>query len=215
MPMMPSLLEAKEEVEIMLSSVAARVLWLTKGAALFGGAVVTLALVLSGGTMALAAVPGDPFKLGRTNSIDQMSTLVGSASGTLLRINNNGSGPALDLRVEPGEAPMNVNSTTQVSALNADQVDGQSASAFISKDKIYSVQKTKGGPGGGADVELSADCDSGDRVLGGGGSAVFSSDLLRVSDEIGGDSWRVIAQDNGDASVVSAKAICADFPPLR
>jgi hypothetical protein len=69
----------------MLRSVAARALWLAKGAALFGGAVVTLALVLGVGTMALAAVPGDPFKLGRTNTIDNMSTLVGSASGTLLR----------------------------------------------------------------------------------------------------------------------------------
>jgi hypothetical protein len=144
-----------------------------------------------------------------------MSTLIGSTSGTLLRINNNGSGPALDLRVESGEAPMNVNSTTRVNALNADQVDGKSESAFISKDKIYTVQRTKLGPGGGADVELSADCDSGDVVLGGGGSAVFSADLLRVSDEIGGDGWRVIAQDNGNGSVVSAKAICADFPPLR
>ena len=38
--MMLGLLQAKEEVEraIMLRSIAARALWLTKGAALFGGA---------------------------------------------------------------------------------------------------------------------------------------------------------------------------------
>src|SRR5215211_88729 len=42
--------------EIMLRSIAARALWLTKGAALFGGAVVTLALVLGVVTMAAAAL---------------------------------------------------------------------------------------------------------------------------------------------------------------
>src|SRR3712207_8268041 len=56
--MMLGLLQAKEEVEraIMLRSIAARALWLTKGAALFGGAVVTLALVLGVVTMAAAAL---------------------------------------------------------------------------------------------------------------------------------------------------------------
>jgi hypothetical protein len=200
----------------MLRSVAARALWLAKGAALFGGAVVTLALVLGVGTMALAAVPGDPFKLGRTNTIDNMSTLVGSASGTLLRINNNGSGPALDLRVEEGATPMNVNSTTRVNDFNADQLDGQSASDFISEDKTYTTSAFKVGTGGGVDVEVSADCDSGDRILGGGGGIPAPSpDPLRVSEPFGGDGWRVIAEDNDNASGVFARAICADFPPLR
>ena len=111
----------------MFRIIAARALWMTKGAALFGGAVVTLALVLGVVTMAAAAVPGDPFRLGQTNGIDNISTLVGSASGALLRINNEGDGPALDLRVESGEAPMTVNSTKRVNALNADQLDGKSA----------------------------------------------------------------------------------------
>jgi hypothetical protein len=166
--------------------------------------------------MALAAVPGDPFKLGRTNTIDQMSTLVGSASGTLLRINNSGSGPALDLRVEEGVAPMNVNSATRVDAFNADQLDGQSASDFISEDKTYTTSAFEVGTGGGVDVEVSADCDSGDRILGGGGGIPAPSpDPLRVSEPFGGDGWRVIAQDNANGSGVFARAICADFPPLR
>src|SRR5215212_7602737 len=68
----------------MFRSIAARALWLTKGAALFGGAVVTLALVLGVGTMALAAVPGDPFRLGQTNGIDNFSTLVGNVATPIL-----------------------------------------------------------------------------------------------------------------------------------
>jgi hypothetical protein len=195
-------------------SVAAKVAWVGRTAAMVFALALVLALVVGIGTAALAAVPGDPFKLGRTNTIDQMSTLVGSASGTLLRINNEGSGPALDLRVESGEVPMNVNSTTRVNGLNADQVDGKSANDFVSKDKTYTVNTAEAGSGGGADETVFADCDSGDRVLGGGGGAPFPPDLLRVS-EPSNQGWMVVAQDNGNAGVIEAEAICADFPPLR
>lgn len=98
------------------------------------GFAVMLALILGIGTAALAAVPGDPFKLGRTNTIDQISTLVGSASGALLKIDNEGDGAALDLRVESGEAPMKVDSSTKVTSLNADELDGNDASAFLGAD---------------------------------------------------------------------------------
>ncbi len=199
----------------MTKKVLAGVLWMARGTATMVGFAVMLAVVLGVGTTALAAAPGDPFKLGRTNTIDQISKLIGSSSEAMLRINNNGSGPALDLRVEEGEAPMNVNSTTQVNDLNVDQLDGQSANDFISEDKVYTISEAEVGTGEGTDVELSADCNSGDIVLGGGGSAVFSPDVLRVSEPIGGDSWRVIAQDNSNGSGVQARAICADFPPLR
>jgi hypothetical protein len=111
---------------------------------------------------------------------------------------------------------MNVNSTIKVNDLNADQVDGKSASDLISEDKIYSTSEFKVGTGGGVDVEVWAECDSGDRVLGGGGgSSAPSPDLLRVSESLVSDSWRVIMQDNGAGTGVFARAICADFPPLR
>jgi len=192
----------------------ARTWRLSRSMATMIGVAVLLALLLGLGTAALAAVPGDPFKLGRTNTIDNLSTLVGSASGTLLRINNEGDGPALDLRVEAGEAPMNVNSTTRVNGLNSDQVDGQGANDFISEDRIYTTQSTETGPGGGEDVQVNATCDPGDTVLGGGGGAAFPSNLLQLSQPLGG-SWRVIAQDDGNPSTIFANAICADFPPLR
>jgi len=198
----------------MTKTILARSMWMARGTATMMGMTVMLAVVLGLGTTALAAVPGDPFKLGRTNTVDTLSTLVGSASGALLRVNNDGSGPALDLRVEPGEAPMNVNSTTLVNALNADQLDGLSANDFISEDKTYTVSATEAGSGGGADETVFAACDSGDRILGGGGGAPFPPDLLRVS-EPNGQGWMVVAQDNGNAGVIAAKAVCADFPPLR
>jgi hypothetical protein len=62
-----------------------------------------------------------------------MSTLVGNVAGTMLRVDNNSEeagATALDLRVEPGKAPMKVNSATKVALLNADKVDGKDATAF-------------------------------------------------------------------------------------
>jgi len=98
------------------------------------GLAVMLALVLGVATTALAVVPGDPFRLGQTNGIDAMSTLVGNVAGTMLRVDNNSTGAgatALDLRVEEGKPPMKVNSATRVALLNADKVDGKDSAQFF------------------------------------------------------------------------------------
>ena len=44
---------------------------------------------------------------------------------------NTGGGPALSAAVNPGSAPLAVNSSVKVASLNADQLDGQSANAFL------------------------------------------------------------------------------------
>ncbi len=48
----------------------------------------------------------------------------------MLRLTNQGAGPALDLKVEAGSPPLKVNSAEQVASLNADLLDGQEAAAF-------------------------------------------------------------------------------------
>ena len=60
---------------------------------LAAGLAVVLALVFGASTAALAAVPGDPFKLGRVNTIDRVSKLVGGVSGALFKVDNNGGVP--------------------------------------------------------------------------------------------------------------------------
>ncbi len=190
------------------------IFWLGRGTATTMGVAVMLAVMLGVATTALAAVPGDPFKLGRLNTIDEISRLIGSTPDTMLRIDNDGTGTALDLRVEPGKAPMTVDSTTKVNDLNADKLDGESANDFVSEDKTYTVNELETGLGGGLDETVRAECDPGDIILGGGGSAPFRPDVLRIS-EPSSEGWRVTAQDNGDGSTVVANAICADFPPLR
>jgi hypothetical protein len=205
--------DERESGEIMLSSVAAKVAWVGRSASLVFGLALVMALVVGSGSIALAAVPGDPFKLGRLNTVDQITRLLGSASDAMLRIDNDGSGTALDSRVEPGEAPITVDSDKKVASLNDDELDGKTADDFISEDKTYKASESEIGPGAGTDVQVLADCDSGDRVLGGG--ALLDTDIILRGSEPTFEGWKVVAQDNGSPSFVSAKAICADFPPLR
>jgi len=117
----------------MLRATLSKAIWVGRGAAAVFGLALVLALLLGVATMALAAVPGDPFRLGQTNGIDKMSTLVGDVAGTMLKVDNGSTAAgatALDLRVEPGKAPMKVNSDGQVTNLNADKVGGKEASEF-------------------------------------------------------------------------------------
>jgi len=80
-------------------------------------------------TAALAGTGvGANFNLGKLNTVNRISALVGSADSPMLRVDNNSAGTnatALNLQVEPGHAPLQVNSGTTVTNLNADQVDGQ------------------------------------------------------------------------------------------
>ena len=93
-----------------------------------------LAMVLGVGTTALAAVPGDPLKLGQLNSVDAVSTLVGNVSGPTLSVENdesNRAATALNLRMgNPNLAPMQTNATGRVVNFNADALDGREASFF-------------------------------------------------------------------------------------
>lgn len=114
----------------MTKTIFSRVMWVGKATVFTVGLAVTLALLLGVATTALAAVPGDPFKLGKTNTINRLSALVGSSTDAMLKVDNNGAGTALDLQVEPGEAPMTVSSDTQVANLNADRLDGKTADDF-------------------------------------------------------------------------------------
>jgi hypothetical protein len=118
----------------MLKTIFKRVTWLARGTSMVLGLAVMLALVFGLTATALAAMPGDPFKLGRGNTIHRLTKLVGSVAGPMLRIDNNNANTnatALDLQVEPGNAPLRVNDTAGTAAnLDADTVDGQDAEAL-------------------------------------------------------------------------------------
>lgn len=117
----------------MVRTIAKKVMWVGRATVFLVGVAVTLALVLGVATTTFAALPGDPFRLGQTNGIDAMSTLVGNVAGPILRVDNSSTtagATALDLQVEAGKPPMRVNSGAKVANLNADQLDGKSDTDF-------------------------------------------------------------------------------------
>jgi hypothetical protein len=129
------------------------------------GLAVTLALIVGAATTALAAAPGDPFKLGKTNSINRLSSLVGRTAGFMLKIDNNGTGPALDLQVGPSTtppanktvAPMKVDSQAQVVNLNSDELDGKDSTDFARAYKrTVIVSPVPGEPAAGGTALLAA-----------------------------------------------------------
>jgi hypothetical protein len=129
----------------MLRSAAGKAAWVGRTAAMVFGLALVLALVLGVATMALAAVPGDPFRLGKVNSIDRLSTLVGTATSPILKVENKGTGTALHLKVQDGKPPLAVTSKGRVPRLNSDMVDGKHAGAFLPKGATAADSEKLGG----------------------------------------------------------------------
>jgi hypothetical protein len=197
----------------MLRSAASKVMWVGRATVFLVGLAVIVAMVLGVASAALAGTGiGDTFDLGRLNTVNRISQLVGSTDNAMLRVDNNNAGTnatALDLRVEPGLTPMKVNSSTQVSNLNADLVDGRSASAFVANStyRLGQGQERAGAELSDGSKVLSQSCQPGDRMLSGGPASVnaasdvldsFARDTLtwqaRINDSAvsGGDSFTVV-----------------------
>jgi hypothetical protein len=123
-----------------IRNAASKVMWVGRATVFLVGLAVILALVFGAAATALAGTGvGATFNLGKSNTVNRVSSLVGSHAGSMLVIDNNGTGTALDLRVGPSTAtptdnnvtPMRVNSQTKVTNLNADEVDGLDSSTLL------------------------------------------------------------------------------------
>ena len=213
----------------MLRSTVSKVIWVGRATVFLVGLAVILAVVLGVATAALAGTGvGATSNLGKLNTVNQISRLVGSTDNPMLWVDNNGAGTnatALDLQVEPDHAPMKVNSSTRVAGLNADLVDGKdvsqlmASSTYLREFNPNGTFPNQGGPGtlknDGTRV-ISQSCDSGDRLLSGGPASVdsgttpsvvldsFPSDPVtwtaRIKPAAGGDNWTVVV-------------LCADQQP--
>src|SRR5918998_5613831 len=119
----------KKAAKKVVGTLFSRTLSLARGTSVVVGLAVMLALVVGVASTALAGTGvGARLDLGVTNTVGQITKLVGSVAGPSLQIDNNSTNApatALDLQVEPGKAPMKVNSDGQVANLNADKLDGQ------------------------------------------------------------------------------------------
>lgn len=197
----------------MLGSIVSKVMWIGKATIFLVGLAVIVALGLGVTSTALAGTGiGATFNLGKRNTVDRLSSLIGSTDKALLFIDNNNAGAnatALDLRVEPGLAPMAVNSSTKVNNLNADLLDGRSASAFLANStyRLGQGEERAGEALGDGSKVLRRSCLAGDRLLSGGPASVnAASDVLdsfaadtntwqaRINDSAvsGGDSFTVV-----------------------
>jgi hypothetical protein len=214
-----------------------RVLRVGRATMLAIGVGVSLALVLGAATVALAAVPGDPFKLGKVNIIGNATTaLQGGApnDGALLHLKRDaGSGPALKVEnqsgglgghqgiridVPPGHAPIQANFEAGKSALNVTQLDGKDEQDFLSASRLYGKTALKTGPGGGAEVNFRSfdgseglSCDDGDVALDASANANdINDDLNDIVRESRG-SYFIQFQDNGSAGgLFRASITCSD-----
>ena len=149
-----------------------KMVWMAKGVALLGSFAVGLALILGVATTALAAVPGDPLELGEVNTINNAFTkLVGSNDGdAMLTVDNNssaGGSKALNLRVEAGKQPINVNSDAgKATNLNADELDGK-GSEEIGVNGLELVEDDSSTNSDSSKTER-ADCPDGKVLVSGG-----------------------------------------------
>jgi hypothetical protein len=201
----------------MRNRILSSVMWVGRATVFLVGLAVLLAVVLSVSSVALAGSGvGANFNLGKKNTVNRLSQLVGSTDSALLRIDNNNPGTsatALDLQVEPGLPPMSVDSLTRVDNLNADLVDGRSASSFVANNtyRLGQGQERAGDAQSGGKV-LSQSCNSGDRLLSGGPASVNAASHVLDSFPADVNTWQVRINDSavsgGDTFTVVV--LCAD-----
>jgi hypothetical protein len=201
----------------MLSRIVSRVMWVGRATVFLVGLAVLLAVVFGVSSVALARTgAGANFNLGQKNTVNRLSQLVGATDSAMLRIINTNAGTnatALDLRVEPGVAPLKVNSSTQVSNLNADLVDGRSASSFLANSTYRSGQgQERAGVVQSGGKVLSQSCLNGDRLLSGGPASVNAASHILDSFPADANTWQVRINDSavsgGDEFTVVV--LCAD-----
>jgi len=118
----------------MIRSAIGKVMWVGRATVFLAGLAVILALTVGMASSALGA-EGGSFLLGRNNVATLMTRLAGpqGVNGAMLEVQNNNAGAedtALSLKVQPGEAPMRVNSDEIVTNLNAQFLDGKSSAQF-------------------------------------------------------------------------------------
>jgi hypothetical protein len=97
------------------------------------GAVTSMVVLMSATAFAGTGV-GAVFNLGQTNNVDATSTLAGSTAGKMLQVTNTSSdsgAAGIGVSVGSGTPPFILNSTTKVTHLNADLLDGRNSTYFL------------------------------------------------------------------------------------
>ena len=224
-----------------MSSAVKKIMFVGKATTFMVGLAVILALTVGLASTALAGTGvGATFNLGKTNTVSAISKLVGSVAGPSLLLDNNSTGTgatALELQVEAGKAPMKVNSATQVSNLNADQVDGLSgnqlaaaalgsdgtkaadsdkldgkdATAFVANDTYRAENPPTTGASFGDGVhKIDTSCLPGDRMLSGGPANIDAGTILLESFPRDTNTWTALIKNDATLDSFSVVVLCAN-----
>ena len=182
---------------------------------------VVLAVIVAPAALAGRGV-GGTFHLGKGNKVNQTTELRGQVAGASLRINNNSADPnatALGLKVEPGQPPMKVDSTTTVFNLSADLLDGMESSDFVPtstnsfvRNNTYRVESAiEAGTvvGDGTSVATKS-CDAGDRMLSGGPANLSATSDLIESFPASTTTWQARVDKNGQTDNWNVVVLCAN-----
>jgi hypothetical protein len=201
----------------MIRTAAKKVAWVGRTASMVFGLALVLGLLFGAASMAFGANGGN-FILGQNNTATLLTKLTGNVNGAAMQVVNNNADAndtALSLSVQAGEAPMRVNSSTQVSNLNADFVDGRSASSFVANStyRLGQGQERLGEELGDGSKVLSQSCLPGDRMLSGGPASVNAASDVLDSFARDTNTWQARINDSavaepGDSFTVAV--LCAD-----
>jgi len=206
----------------MTKQIYEKVMFLGRATTFTVGLAVILALTLGLASTALAGSGvGARFQLGQTNTVNAITKLVGSVAGPSLQIDNNSTNAdatALYLQVEPGKAPMKVNSAATVANLNSDKLDNLDASAFVRS--TYSKQfSTTGDLGADGQMFEFLLCDGDDFALSGGYNSVDTGTVVSASGPrfIGNnpDGWSVRWRNDATTDTINVTVLCADIGTPR
>jgi hypothetical protein len=97
---------------------------------------VALFVALGGTTY---AATGGNFILGQTNTASSTTSLSAGTTGPALKATNTSTGTAGSFNVTAGHPPLSVNSSTKVTNLNADKLDGMDSTGFVSSSSLRRV----------------------------------------------------------------------------
>jgi hypothetical protein len=198
--------------ESMLRTAAKKVAWVGRTASMVFGLALVLALLFGVATMAFAA-NGNNFVLGvLDNTATAVTKLTGNVDGPALQVVNNNADAndtALDLRVQAGEAPMRVNSSAKVAALNADRLDGQDSTTLWSGKTYTTISEETGIANDTRYVQRS--CDTGDKALSGGYSYSLPGDYQVVQDLVYNNLYQMGWHSGNTAVTAFVYITCADF----
>jgi hypothetical protein len=189
----------------MVRSILKKVAWVGRGASMVFGLALVLALLFGMASMAFAR-DGQSFILGERNVAQSLSTLV-----------RQGAGPALSLQVDSGP-PLAVNSSSKVSKLNADQVDGKNSSAFMPSPTYVVNEVVVMGSDTTGTVRV-VFCDKGDMAISSDSSGLGTETKINTSyrnEYVGRLTWWVSASKPvGPEDTWTAQVVCADFGEIH